>query len=179
MSKNILVVTGSVRKGRVADSILELVKKEVEGRDVTLTIADVKELDLPFFDYEHAPASPDFNPTNEKVVAWTKLVEAADGVILLTPEYNHSLSSVQKNAIDWIYSQWQDKPVSVVGYGWSGASLAIDDLTKVLGNVKAKQLPTTTNLLFMKSINPDGSVIDEAGVADSIKQTVGELEAAL
>jgi NAD(P)H-dependent FMN reductase len=178
MSKNILVVTGSVRKGRVADSILELVKKEVEGRDdVTLTVADVKALDLPFFDDENFPASPSFNPTNEKVVAWTKLVEAADGVILLTPEYNHSLSSVQKNAIDWIYSQWQDKPVSIIGYGWSGASLAISDLTKVLGNVKAKQLPKATNLFFMKNINPDGTVIDEAGVADSIKQTIDELEA--
>jgi len=180
MSKNILIVTGSVRKGRVADKVLELVKNEVEKHeDLSVTIADVKELDLPFFDHEHAPASPDFNPDNEKVVAWTKLVEAADGVVLLTPEYNHSMSSVQKNAIDWIFSQWKDKPVSVVGYGWSGASLAIDDLTKVLGNLQAKQLPTTTNLQFMKNINPDGTVTDEAGVSESLKNTIDELDAAI
>lgn len=177
MTKNILIVTGSVRKGRVADNVLELVKSEVEKRDnLTVTVADVKELELPFFDYEHPPASPDFKPDNEKVVAWTKLVENADGVILLTPEYNHSMTAVQKNSIDWIFEEWNAMPIGIVGYGWSGASLAINDLTKVLGNVKAKQLPTATNLLFMKDLNPDGSVIDQDSVSDSIKNTVDELQ---
>lgn len=177
---NILVVTGSARKGRVADIVLAHVNSELESRDdITVTVADLKEINLPFFDYEHVPASPDFKPTNESVLAWTKLVDAADGLILLVPEYNHSLSAIQKNALDWIYSEWNEKPVSIVGYGWSGASLANITLKAVLGNLKTKTLPTSTHLHFMKDINPDGSILDEAAVAEAIKETVDELASEL
>lgn len=177
MSKNILVVTGSIRKGRVADTILEHVKNEVTKHDdLALTVADLKDLDLPFFDSEDVPMSPAFKPTNEKVLAWTKLVGDTDGVILLTPEYNHSLSAVQKNAIDWIYTEWVDKPVSAIGYGWSGGSLALGVLKEVLGNVKAKQLPTVSSLRFMKDINPDGTILDTDTVDAAIKATIDELE---
>lgn len=175
----ILIVTGSARKGRVADSIVELTKNELSSReDVTVSVADLKELHLPFFDSEHAPASPDFKATDENVAAWTKLVADADGVVFLMPEYNHSLSAIQKNAIDWIFSEWEKKPVSVIGYGWSGASLALVTMKEVLTHLKATVLPTVTHLNFMQNVNPDGSVIDEANVSGQLKLTIDELLAA-
>lgn len=173
---NILVVTGSARKGRVADSVLVLVKGELENRkDTTVTVADLKGIDLPFFDSENIPASPDFAPTDVRVLAWTKLVDEADGVILLMPEYNHSMSALQKNAIDWIYTEWNDKPVSIVGYGWSGGSLALITAQAVLGNVKANLLPTSAHLRFMKQLNVDGSIIDDETIAEHITPTIDEL----
>ena len=51
------------------------------------------------------------------MIAWTKLVAEADGVLLLTPEYNHTMTPVQLNAVDWIGKEWEDKPVALVGYG--------------------------------------------------------------
>jgi len=173
---NILVVTGSARKGRVADSILAHVSSELEGRDdITVTIADLKEINLPFFDDQHAPASPDFKSSNVVVEAWTKLVAEADGVVLVMPEYNHSMSAIQKNALDWIHAEWIGKPVSIVGYGWSGGSLALITAKAVLGNLKAKMQPTPALLGFMKDINPDGSILDEAAVNAAIRATVDEL----
>lgn len=175
----ILIVTGSARKGRVADSIVELAKNELSSReDVTVSVADLKELNLPFLDAEHAPASPDFKVVDENVAAWTKLVGEADGVVFLMPEYNHSLSAIQKNAIDWIFGEWVDKPVSVIGYGWSGASLALVTMKEVLTHLKANFLPTVTHLNFMQNVNPDGSVIDEAAVSGQLNATIDELLAA-
>jgi NAD(P)H-dependent FMN reductase len=172
----ILIVTGSARKGRVADSIVALAKNELSNReDVTVSVADLKELNLPFMDSEHAPASPDFQVTDENVIAWTKLVSEADGVVFLMPEYNHSLSAVQKNAIDWIFAEWENKPVSVIGYGWSGASLALITMKEVITHLKANFLPTVTHLNFMQNVNPDGSVIDEAAVSGQLKATFDEL----
>lgn len=179
MSKNILVVVGSIRKVRVADSVLDQVKQQLSAHeDVTTTVADLRELSLPMFNNERMPADPEFAEADERVQQWTKLVGEADGVLFLTPEYNHSLTAAQKNAIDWIYSEWADKPVSSVFYGWSGGSFSMEDLNEVIGNVKAKLLPTPARLWFMKQINPDGSVIDETAVSESIKATVDELVSA-
>ncbi|MEP6710526.1 MAG: NAD(P)H-dependent oxidoreductase [Candidatus Saccharibacteria bacterium] len=173
---NILVVTGSARKGRIADTILEHVQSELKAHaKLNVTVADLKEINLPFFDGEHVPMSPDFKPTNENVLAWTKLVDEADGVILVMPEYNHSMTAIQKNALDWIYKEWNGKPLSIIGYGWSGASLAHVTAKEVLSNLKTKTLPTSAHLHFMKQINTDGSIIDEAGVSEAIKLTVDEL----
>ncbi len=176
----ILVVTGSARKGRIADKVLAHVESELKTHgDVELTIADLKEIDLPFFNAEHVPMSPDFKNTDERVEKWAQLVSAADGVILLMPEYNHSMTAIQKNALDWLYAEWNDKPVSVVGYGWVGGTRAHITAKEVLGNLKAKQLPATTHLHFMKQIGVDGSAIDAPAITEQLKLTIDELLAAV
>lgn len=174
---NILVVLGSARKGRVADKVLTYIQAEAEKReDVTLTIADLKELNLPFFDNEQAPASPDYTITNPAVASWRDLVVAADSVLFITPEYNHTLSAIQKNAIDSLASEWIEKPVSAVAYGWSGGSLSVATLQEVLGNhLKADLKTSIAQLAFMKDLNPDGSLLDETSVAAQISVTINDL----
>lgn len=174
---NILVVTGSVRPNSANQKVVPLVVKSLEEKGVDVTIADLKQLDLPFFDDPHSPSSPDFAPTNERVRAWTQLVIEADGVVLVTPEYNHTLSPVQINAIDWIGKEWSGKPIALVGYGWrSGAGQAHAAAREALAvNLKANVLDTQTNLFFMKDLNPDGSMADEASVFEKIDATTAEL----
>lgn len=172
---NILVVVGSARKGRVADNVVELVKNELSTKDnVTTTVADLKEINLPFFDGEVIPGDPSYVPTGV-AVDWQKMVQEADGVIFATPEYNHSMSAIQKNAIDTLFAEWVNKPVAIVGYGWSGGSLAQANAKIVLENLKATIMPTSANLHFMKDLNPDGSVLDEASVSAQITATVDEV----
>src|SRR4051794_19934999 len=99
MSK-ILVVVGSARKGRVAEKVLEYIKADVaEREDVTLTVADLKELALPFFDNERIPMDPEYTITDPQVTVWSKMVREADSVLFITPEYNRTLSAIQKNAL--------------------------------------------------------------------------------
>lgn len=173
----ILVVTGSVRPNSVNEKIVPLVVAELEKQGATITIADLKELDMPFFDGPLTPTSPDFVPPHDSVKEWTRLVDEAEGVVLVTPEYNHTMSPVQLNAIDWIGKEWEDKPVALVGYGWrSGASQAHATAREALAvNLKANVGDTQTNLYFTRELNPDGTVADKERVERSIAATVTEL----
>ena len=173
---NILVVIGSARTGRVADKVLEYVQADVEGRDdVTVTVADLAKLNLPFYNNEQAAMSPDHVQSDENVATWSKLVTEADSVLFITPEYNHNLSAIQKNALDWLFTEWNDKPVTAVAYGWSGGSLAIAALREVLTNVKADIQSDMAQLGFMKDLNPDGSLLDEANVTAQIAAAIDEV----
>lgn len=174
---NVLVVTGSVRPTSAGKNVLPLVVRDLEAKGANVTVADVAELDLPFYNDPLPTSAPEFTPTDERVIAWTKLVAEADGVLLLTPEYNHTMTPVQLNAVDWIGKEWEDKPVALVGYGWrSGAGQAHATAREALAvNLKAEVGDDQTNLFFMKDLNPDGTPIDEAAVLQKIGASVDEL----
>lgn len=95
---------------------------------------------------------------------WQKLIDWAEAVIMLTPEYNSGIAPAQKNAIDWLYKEWQGKPVIVVGYSWSGAANSCKHLSEVLIRVGAKEALPAIELSFGKEITPNGEVIDEVRV---------------
>lgn len=174
---SILVVTGSTRPNSVNEKVVPLAVAEIEAQGATAVVADLKELNLPFFDDPQSPTAPDFAPTHENVLRWTQLVAQADGVVLVTPEYNHTLSPVQLNAIDWIGKEWTDKQVALIGYGWtSGASQAHATARESLGAVlKARVGDTQTNLYFTRHLNPDGTVLDAPEVEKKISATITEL----
>ena len=173
---NILVVVGSARTGRVADKVLDYVKADIEAReDVTATVVDLAALNLPFYTNEQPAMSPDRVETDENVATWSKLVGEADGVVMITPEYNHNLSAIQKNALDWLFFEWNDKPVTAVAYGWTGGSLAVAALREVLTNLKAEIGTDMAQLGIMKDLNPDGTLLDEANVKAQIAAAIDEI----
>ena len=174
---NVLVVTGSVRPNSANSKVVPVVANALEAKGATVTIADLAALNLPFYDDPLPTSAPEFAPTNESVLAWTKLVAESDGVVLVTPEYNHTMSPVQLNAIDWIGKEWEDKPVALIGYGWrSGAGQAHSTAREALAvNLKAKVGDDQANMYFMKDLNPDGSVADQAAVARKIDAAITEL----
>lgn len=176
MSK-IVVVTGSVRPNSVNEKVVPLVVHELNAQGATVSVANLQEMNLPFFDDPNSPTSPDFAPTHENVIAWTQQIDEADGVVFVTPEYNHTMSPVQLNAIDWIGKEWKDKPVALIGYGWtSGANQAHATAREALAvNLKAKVGDAQANLFLGKHLNPDGSVADVAAVTAKIKDAVTEL----
>ncbi len=174
---NVLVVTGSVRPNSVNSKVVPVVVGTLEAKGASVTVANLAEIDLPFYDDPLPPTAPEFAPTDERVLAWTKLVADADGVVLVTPEYNHTMSPVQLNAVDWIGKEWEDKPVALVGYGWrSGAGQAHATAREALAvNLKAKVGDDQANLFFMKDLNPDGSVLDQAAVDGKIGASMDDL----
>lgn len=177
MSK-ILVVIGSARTGRVADKVLEYIKNDLDEREgVSYEVADLKEVNLPFFENENSPTSPNYTITDPVVKAWSEQVQAADSVLFITPEYNHTLSAIQKNAIDSLGPDWVEKPITAVAYGWSGGSLAVLTLREVLENVKANVKHSIAQLGFMKDLNPDGSLLDEESVGIQIATAIDEIVA--
>ena len=160
MSK-VLVVLGSVREGRVAESVAGLVSESLKTLNHEVVLADFKAMPLPFMN-EGVPSDPSFSPSDENVNTWTKMVADADKVVIVSPEYNHGIPAVLKNAIDWVYGPWENKPVSLVTYGWGGAPFTITHLNDVLGHLKTDLSENVAQLFFMKDLQPDGQPIGDS-----------------
>jgi NAD(P)H-dependent FMN reductase len=163
--KKILVVMGSARVGRAADKIGKFVVAELTSLGAEPILADLQEINMPFFNNSSAPMADTFSTSEESVLAWGAMVKESDAVVLLTPEYNRGTSAILKNAIDWLGSEWVEKPVAVIGYGWGGASFAIPNVVQSMNHLKAAVQEDTAGLFFMKSIGLDGEPIgDEAKI---------------
>ncbi len=173
----ILVVTGSVRPNSVNEKVVTIVVKQLQDKGADTVVANIKELTMPFYDFPSPSLSERFKPTNENVLRFTAMVAEADGVVLVTPEYNHTMSPVQLNAIDWVGKEWQDKPVALVGYGWSGAARAHETARETLANsgLKARVGENQANLAFKKDIDTDGSILDESAVTEKIGAALDEI----
>lgn len=136
----IKILTGSNRPGRFniqpATWIYELAKKRT---DIEVELIDLQEVGLPFLD-EPKPAMQN-EYQNDHTKTWSKQIANADGFIFVTPEYNHSYSAILKNAIDYLYKEWNYKPVSFVSYGaQAGGSRAVEHLRGVAAQVKMYDL---------------------------------------
>ena len=113
---NLMIINGSIREGRIGASIGEWVKKvaEADGR-FTVDYADLAELKLPLMDEPNHPRLKKY--THDHTIAWSKRAAAAEGFIFLFPEYNYSYSAPIKNAVDYLHSEWNRKPVGFVNWG--------------------------------------------------------------
>ena len=152
----LMIVIGSVRPGRVGLPVGEWVRSRVEadGR-FEIDWADLAEIALPFLDEPHHPSKRQY--TKLHTIAWSERVDAADAIIFVTPEYNHSYAPSLKNAFDFLNQEWWRKPISFVSYGGvSGGSrgvAAFDPVYTTLGAIK-----TTANveINFVSSMVHDG-----------------------
>ena len=174
--KHIIILTGSARPNSAGKKVTGLTKDMLDSYpDTKARIIEIKDLDLPFLDSELAPADDNYSPTNNNVKSWTKMVDSAAGVVFVTPEYNTTMSAIQKNAIDWIYKEWKDKPVALVGYGWHKAARVHLHAREILENVKAIVMSNTTGLMFTQDLSTDGEILDVDEVKSKLKATLDEL----
>jgi NAD(P)H-dependent FMN reductase len=126
---HIKVIAGSTREGRFSDKAAAWIAEEIKKQEgVAVEVLDLRDYDMPFF---NEPMSPSFKQEpykNEAVARFTKKVEGGDAFVIVTPEYNHGTSGVLKNALDWVYQEWNNKPVAFVSYGSVGGARAIEQL---------------------------------------------------
>ena len=177
---HIIIVTGSARPTSIAKKVLPVIEEMLSRTDsLNTSVVNVAELQLPFYNSSVPASQEDFAPIDEHVKAWTEMIASADGVILLTPEYNGNMTGIQKNAIDWVFKEWNDKPVALIGYGWYEASRAHAAANVSLSVVKAKTVEPFTQLQFMKDISIEGDVIDATAVEQKLDATITAFVAAL
>jgi NAD(P)H-dependent FMN reductase len=123
----ILVLTGSVREGRIALPIADWVMEQASSQQaLACELVDLKDWNLPFYWHPRPPAAGGY--TDPLQLRWAAKIAAADGYILIAPEYNHSGSAVLKNALDTVYAEWNRKPVSLVAYGTVGGARSAEQL---------------------------------------------------
>ena len=93
----------------------------------------VAEYNLPLFD---EPASPIFGQyTHEHTKRWAAKIASFDAYVFVTPEYNHGISGALKNAIDYLYREWNNKAAGFVSYGGAGGARAVEHLRLVMAEL--------------------------------------------
>jgi len=128
----ISVIAASTRQGRFSEKPAQWIFNHLKQRDVDARLLDLRDFPMPFFDSPVSPAMPGRAPyENEVVRKWTAAIGASDGFIVVTPEYNFGPPAVLKNAIDWVYPEWNRKAVTFVSYGGAGGARSVQQLREI------------------------------------------------
>ena len=130
----IAIVTGSTRPGRNNEAVARWVHQfAVRRTDGEFELVDVADYHLPLFD---EPVSPMFGEyTKPHTKAWSDKVASFDGYVFVTPEYNHSIPGALKNALDFLYREWNNKAAGFVSYGGAGGARAVEHLRLVMAEL--------------------------------------------
>ena len=126
----ISVIVGSTRQGRFSEKPAQWIFQRLKNRGgVDARLLDLRDFPMPFFDQPMPPAMPG-RPAyeNEVVKKWTAEIARSDGFIFVTPEYNYGTSAVLKNALDWVYPEWNRKAAAFVSYGSAMGARGIQQL---------------------------------------------------
>lgn len=121
------LIIGSTREGRFADKPVQWIKKMIEERgDFEVEIIDLRNYPMPFFDEAMSPAwAPAENETARR---WQAKINEMDAFIVTAAEYNHGPTAVLKNALDYAYREWNNKPIAFIAYGGVGGARAVEQL---------------------------------------------------
>jgi len=134
------IIIGSTRENRIGLPISEWVHHiaSSSGR-ASYKLLDLKQINLPLLDEPYPAAAGNYQHAHTK--EWAKIVNGCDGFIIVTPEYNRGYPPALKNALDYLYQEWHNKPVLFVGYGYAASGLrAIEQLRQVINNLLLKPL---------------------------------------
>jgi NAD(P)H-dependent FMN reductase len=126
----ISVIVGSTREGRFSEKPAKWILQHLKNREaVDARLLDLRDFPMPFFDQPVTPATPGRPPyANEVVQRWTAAIAQSDGFVFVTPEYNYGSPAVLKNAIDWVYPEWNRKAAAFVSYGSAMGARGIQQL---------------------------------------------------
>jgi NAD(P)H-dependent FMN reductase len=129
------IILGSTRPGRNGEAVARWVLDVAKQRsDAEYELVDIAEYNLPHLDEAMPPSMGQYERPHTK--AWAEKIASFDGYVFVTPEYNHSTSGALKNAIDFLYSEWNNKAAGFVSYGSVGGTRAVEHLRLVMGELQ-------------------------------------------
>lgn len=162
----VALLVGSVRSPRMADPLTDWLQRELAEVDwIDLDVVDLASVALPLSGPEGSGS-----PIADRLAA-------ADGFLILTPEYNHSYSAALKNAIDWHLAEWAYKPVAFIGYGaHAGGVRAVEHLRTVLAELRATTIREAVQLQSpWERVGDDGRFRPSAGTTATLHAMLAEL----
>jgi NAD(P)H-dependent FMN reductase len=127
----IAIIIGSTRPNRIGEGIarwvFEVAKKRTEAE---FELVDIRDYHLPILDEPHSASLQKYLKQHTKL--WSEKISSFDGFVFVTPEYNHGTSGALKNALDFLYKEWNNKAAGFVSYGGSGGLRAVEQLRIIL-----------------------------------------------
>lgn len=172
---NLKIIIASTRPGRkgifVANWFIEIAKKDPS---FNVEVLDLEKINLPFLDEPNHPKFQKY--TKDHTKEWSKTIDAADAFVFIIPEYNFSMPPTLLNAIDFLYKEWNYKPVGLVSYGGlSGGTRAAQMCKEVITTVKMMPLTVAVNIPFFEKHIEDNKFIGYDTVDQSAQILLQEL----
>jgi NAD(P)H-dependent FMN reductase len=131
----IAIILGSTRPGRKGKDVADWVAAKAEERTTAhYDLVDLVDNPLPHIDEPMPPSLGQY--AGEHTKAWAEKIGSYDGFVFVSPEYNHSTSGVLKNAIDYLYGEWNNKAAAFVSYGSLGGARAIEHLRGICSELQ-------------------------------------------
>lgn len=129
------IILGSTRPNRNGEQVARWVLDIASARDdAEYELVDLRDYPLPHLDEPMPPSMGMYQ--NDHTRQWAAKIASFDGFVMVTPEYNHSTSGVLKNAIDYLYAEWNNKAVGFVSYGGVGGARAAEHLRLIAGELQ-------------------------------------------
>ena len=174
------IIVGSTRPGRKAEAVAKWVYGIAQKRsDAKFEVVDIQDFNLPLLDEPIPPSMAQYSKPHTK--AWAAKVASFDGYVFVTPEYNHGPSAALKNAIDFLYAEWNNKAAGFVSYGSAGGARAVEQLRLVMGEIQVADvraqvmLSLFTDFENFTTFKPDPR--HEQGVTTMLNQLIAWSEA--
>lgn len=129
------IIIGSTRPGRQGAAVAKWVHGIAEKRkDAEFELVDIADFNLPLLDEPVPPSMGQYSKEHTKV--WAAKIASFDAFVFVTPEYNHGISGALKNAIDFLFAEWNNKAAGFVGYGSVGGARAVEHLRLVMAELQ-------------------------------------------
>ena len=128
------IITGSTRPNRKSLDVAKWVLEAARTRsDAEYELVDIKDFELPLLDEPMPPSLGQYQQPHTK--RWAAKIDSLDAFVFVSPEYNHGIPGVLKNAIDFLFAEWNHKAAGFVSYGAAGGARAVEQLRLVLAEV--------------------------------------------
>ena len=128
------IIIGTTRPGRIGAAVGQWTYDIASKRgDANFELIDLVDQDLPLLDEPIPPSRGQYSKEHTK--RWAAKIDALDGFIFVTPEYNHSAPAALKNAIDFLFKEWNNKSAGFVSYGSAYGARAVESLRLVMGEI--------------------------------------------
>ncbi|MDO5618207.1 NADPH-dependent FMN reductase [Kocuria sp.] len=173
------IIIGSTREGRNGEAVGKWVEKHAADKGgAEYELIDLKSFDLPLFTSETLPMMANKQYDSEAVTAWSRAIDACDGFIFVTPEYNHGVPAPLKNAVDSLGSEWSNKASAFVGYGAVGGVRAVEQWRQIMPNFSQHVVRSAVDLNLFTDFEDAGVVHSDLKVK-SLHGMLDELHAAV
>ena len=157
--QRIAVVIGSTRPARICADIAGWACDAIgEDSELSYELLDLAKVNLPFLDEPLKAALGDYK--HEHTRAWSETVRSYDGFLFVFPQYNWGYPAVLKNALDYLYQEWHDKPASFLTYGTRGGSKAAEQFIGVLHGLHMRVLDHVEAVITDDDVDEDWQLKD-------------------
>jgi len=170
------IILGSTRPGRNGEVVAKWALEVASRRaDAEFELVDLLDFKLPHLDEAMPPAYAQYSQPH--TIEWSEKIASFDGYVMVTPEYNHSTSGALKNAIDFLYTEWNNKAVGFVSYGFAGGTRAVEHLRLIAGELQLADVRAQVALSLVTDFENFSTLIPSERQEQSLATMLDQLVA--